>query len=57
MATLLDRVYAVADDDERAVLDRLAVRAGILRECECRALVLAGRQCLECGRTPTRPAR
>lgn len=48
--THLDRLYRVADDVERVVLDALAVRAGIMRQCECRALVLAGRQCPECGR-------
>jgi len=56
MATHLERVYAVADDAERVVLDRLAVRAGIMRECECHTLVIAGRQCVECGRVPQRPA-
>lgn len=54
MATHLDRLYAVADDRERVVLDRLAVRAGIMRECECLTLVIAGRQCVECGRVPQR---
>lgn len=54
--THLERIYRVADDVERTVLDALCVRAGIMRQCDCRALVLAGKQCMECGRTPTRPA-
>jgi len=54
--THLERLYRVADDVERVVLDALAVRAGIMRQCDCRALVLAGKQCLECGRFPAKVA-
>lgn len=35
MAEQLMRLYAVATDDETAVLDRLALRAGIKWHCVC----------------------